>query len=426
MQYPKLRNIEAFPIESEGQKAICLRDPAQISSKIIAVPYDTFFVISLFDGKHSILDIQEAYTRQFGDLLFSNKINEIIKILDENLFLDNDNFNKHKQLLIEEFKQSPIRMSSHSGLSYPENSKDLNEYITGLFNLPDASGEPMNVGERRLTTVPDVKKKLSALIAPHIDFHRGGFCYTYSYKELAESELPDLFIILGVSHSDAKSLYIATKKDFITPLGTAETDKDFVDELVLRYKFDIFQDEFVHRNEHSIEFQVVFIQYIMQKYHRCSRNIKIVPILCSSFQQFYIANIQPTELPEVKDFVTAMKSIISERKQNICIVSGVDFSHIGRHFGDNFDLSPTIIQDTEKEDKELLTFIEKREKEKVFSSVQKDLDKRKICGLPSIYALLALLEGTNIKEGKLLKYAQAIDYQNQILVSFASMIFVGA
>jgi len=423
MQYPKLRNIEAFPIESDGQKAICLRDPTQISTKIIAVPYDTFFIISLFDGQHSIIDIQETYTRQFGDLLFSNKINEIIKILDENLFLDNDNFNKQKQLLIEEFKQSTIRMSSHAGLSYPTNPKDLNQYLTGLFHLPDASGEPMNIEERQLTTVPDVKKKLSALIAPHIDFHRGGFCYTYSYKELAESELPDLFIILGVSHSDTKSLYIATKKDFITPLGTAETDKDFVDELTSRYKFDLFQDEFVHRSEHSIEFQIVFIQYIMQKYHQSTKNIKIVPILCSSFHQMYLTDIQPIELPVIKEFITAIKSIISERKQNICIVSGVDLSHIGRHFGDTFDLSPSIIQDTEKEDKELLTFIEKREKEKVFSSVQKDLDKRKICGLPSIYTLLALLDDTSTKEGKLLKYAQAVDNQNQILVSFASMVF---
>jgi len=417
MQYPKLRNIDAFPIETAEQKAICLRDPLQISTKVIAISYETFFIISLFNGRNSILDIQEAYTRQFGDLLFSNKINDIIKILDENLFLDNDNYNKHKQSLIEEFKKSPIRMSSHSGLSYPANPKELMEYLDGLFHLPDASGEP---------ELNKHSKKVTAIIAPHIDFYRGGFCYTFAYKELAESEPPDLFIIIGIAHQDAKSIYTLTKKDFITPLGTAETDKDFVDELSSQYKFAPFNDEFAHRSEHSIEFQVVFIQYIMKKYHKYIQNIKIVPILCSSFSQFYVANIQPSEIPEVKEFITIMKSIISKRNQNICIISGVDLSHIGRHFGDNFNLSYSIQQDTEKEDKELIAFIEKHDKEKVFTSVQKDLDKRRICGLPSIYTLLALLEGSNTTECKLLKYAQAVDHQNQILVSFASLSFVGA
>ncbi len=414
MDYPKLRNIEAFPIEMDGQNAICLRDPSQLPDKIIAIPYNTFFIVSQFDGKHSILDIQEAYTRKFGDLLLSDKINQIIDVLDENFFLDNDNFVKHKQSLIDEFKKSSIRQASHSGLSYSSNPKELNEYLESLFKLSDAAGEPNPNNHSR---------KISALIAPHIDFHRGGFCYTYAYKELAEAESPDYFLILGIAHSEAKSLFVATKKDFVTPLGTAETDKDFVDELSSRCKFDLFEDEFAHRNEHSIEFQIVFLQYIIQKYHPNIKNPKIIPILCSSFDQMYLSDTQPMDVPEVKEFIQALKSIISERREKICIIAGVDLSHIGRHFGDDFNLSQTILQNIENEDKKLISAIEKLDKREVFGSVQKDFDQRKICGLPAIYTLLSLLEETNVTEAKLLKYSQSVNMENQLMVSFASMAF---
>src|SRR5918911_5742125 len=71
MDYPKLRPIEAFPVNLGGREVVCLRDPTQLTDGAVFVPRETLFILAHFDGKHSILDIQEAYTRQSGELLFS-------------------------------------------------------------------------------------------------------------------------------------------------------------------------------------------------------------------------------------------------------------------------------------------------------------------------------------------------------------------
>ncbi|MDH7501035.1 MAG: hypothetical protein QHH30_11710, partial [candidate division NC10 bacterium] len=77
MENPKLRNIEAFPAQISGRRMICLRDPLLFAEQALVVPEPTFFVISLFDGSHSLLDIQAEYMRRYGDLLFRERIEEI-------------------------------------------------------------------------------------------------------------------------------------------------------------------------------------------------------------------------------------------------------------------------------------------------------------------------------------------------------------
>ena len=37
MEYPKLRNIDVFPLETSGKKVVGLRDPSNLSDKIVVV-----------------------------------------------------------------------------------------------------------------------------------------------------------------------------------------------------------------------------------------------------------------------------------------------------------------------------------------------------------------------------------------------------
>ena len=48
--YPRMRSLDIFPAEMSGQKVVCLRDPLNLSGKILFIPFPTFFIISLFDG----------------------------------------------------------------------------------------------------------------------------------------------------------------------------------------------------------------------------------------------------------------------------------------------------------------------------------------------------------------------------------------
>jgi len=92
MDYPKLRPINAFPVQMSGQSLICLQDSQNISEKALFLPPQTYYIVTLLDGQHSLLDIQAEYMRQFGDLLFTEKLQEIIHQLDENFFLESERF----------------------------------------------------------------------------------------------------------------------------------------------------------------------------------------------------------------------------------------------------------------------------------------------------------------------------------------------
>ena len=47
---PRLRALEAFPVQHEGQQCIALRDPAGFTDQIAVLPPLLLDLVSLFDG----------------------------------------------------------------------------------------------------------------------------------------------------------------------------------------------------------------------------------------------------------------------------------------------------------------------------------------------------------------------------------------
>ncbi|MDP2968125.1 MAG: hypothetical protein Q8P64_02815, partial [Deltaproteobacteria bacterium] len=109
MDFPKLRSVIIFPVQMSGQSLLCLQDPQNISDKALFLPPPLYFIISLFDGRHSILDIQAEYMRRFGEFLFTEKIEEIIHQLDDTLFLEGEKFQEALRQKEEEFKKASFR-----------------------------------------------------------------------------------------------------------------------------------------------------------------------------------------------------------------------------------------------------------------------------------------------------------------------------
>ena len=60
---PRVRPVEAFPIQQEGKTYICLRDPQHFAQSLIVTPAG-YFILAHFDGQHSLVDIQEAYAKK--------------------------------------------------------------------------------------------------------------------------------------------------------------------------------------------------------------------------------------------------------------------------------------------------------------------------------------------------------------------------
>ncbi len=407
MDYPKLRAINVFPVKMSGQTLLCLQDPMNIGPKALFLPPFLYFIVSQFDGQHSILDIQTEYMRQFGGILFREKIEEVIHQLDENLFLEGDRFQQALREKEESFKRASTREDVFAGKSYEGDPERLRAQLEGYFKGSDGPGP---LGGKGSTD------ELKGVIAPHIDFQRGGFCYAFAYKEIWERNTCDCFIIFGTAHTFVENPFCITRKDFKTPLGTLETDQDLIDAIQSRYPVDLFKEEGGHRSEHSIEFQCVFLRYLYPE----PIPLKIVPILSGSFHETIMERVSPMEQQSIRQFVEALRESVSSLGRKVCYIASADLSHMGQQFGDREGIGEYHLRILTDEDQEMLGYAEKMDGEGFYSSILKERDRRRICGLPAIYAMLQVLDA---KEGRLLKYGQAFTAETQSVVSFASMAF---
>ncbi len=407
MDYPKLRSINIFPVQSSGQAMLCLQDPQNISEKALFMSPPLYFIVSLFDGQHSILDIQAEYMRKFREFLYTEKLQEIISQLDENFFLEGKRFQESLRQKEEGFKKASFREAVFAGKSYEGDPDGLRAQFEGYFK---GTNGPGSLGENKGSN------GLKGVVAPHIDFQRGGFCYAFAHREIWERNSSPCFIIFGTAHTPMENPFCLTRKDFITPLGTLNVDKELVDAIQSRCPDDLFKDEGVQRSEHSIEFQCVFLQYLYPE----PNPLKIIPILSGSFHESIEKGISPMELKPIRQFIDALKEAVSSLGREVCYIASADLSHMGLQFGDREGISEYGLRVLSQEDQEMLGYVEKMDGEGFFSSISRERDRRRVCGFPAIYSMLKTLEA---KEGKLLKYGQAFNPETQSVVTFASLAF---
>ncbi len=411
MDYPKLRPLNAFPVESEGQTYVCLQDPKNISERSLVLAPPTYYIVSLFNGKRSLLDIQADYMRQFGEFLYTEKLQEVIAQLDENLFLESERFEKAEKEIEDRFRLATVREAAFAGKSYEADPERLKIQLRDYF---EGAGGPGRLEGRKESD--GSKMRLVGIVAPHIDLKRGGPCYAFSHQELWRKTRARCFIILGISHAEMEFPFSLTRKDFLTPLGTLKTDRDLVDAIQSLCPYDPFRDEAAHRTEHSVEFQCLFLRYLYPE----PVSLKIVPILCGSFYEIIQKGISPMEHEPYRRFVEALMGALSENGEEVCLIASADLAHQGPQFGDREGMGEYDLRMLEEKDREMLRFAEKMDAEGFYSFVLEEKDRRKICGLSAVYTLLKVLEA---KDGNLLRYDQAFTPETQSVVSFASLAF---
>jgi AmmeMemoRadiSam system protein B len=408
MDYPKLRNVEIFPVQMEGKQLICFRDPQRIAEDTIFLPRQASFFISLFDGNHSIRDIQVAYMRQFGDLIYGEQIEEIANSLDTHYFLESDRFKEYQERLINEFIEASVRTPVLTGDGYESDPERLRVQVESFYTLEGGPGE----GPQARTS----PKGLKGFVAPHIDFMRGGPCYGWACKEVAENSNEDIFILLGTVHMPSRKYFVLTRKSFETPFGILPTDQTIVDKLEGKIGRDFFTDEFLHRNEHSLELQALYLHSLFAD----KRDIRIVPILCGSFHEIIAQNSLPQEIEELNVFIETLRTIIEEDDRRTCLVAGADLAHVGPQFGHSFRVTPGVMDEIKAKDLAMLDYVVSGDEEGFFEYIMREKDQRNICGLPPIYTFLRLLHNV---EGRLLNYSQWRDPDGNGAVTFASLAF---
>ena len=407
--YPKLRHVDAFPVEVEQETRIYIRDPLNYATEPLLLPYPTYFIISHFDGQHSFFDIQEAFSRQFSQTILREQIQDIISQLDKYYYLEGERFAGLQQEVLDAFRRAPIREMAHADTCYSSQTQACATQLNGFFSDPDGPGA-LGTEARSVT--------IQGIIAPHIDLRAGGPCYAWAYKMLAEQCTADVFVLLGTSHYGHTHPFVATEKDYNTPLGLVRTDRDFLRTCRDRYNGDLFVDEALHRTEHSLEFQTLFLQHVMDG----KRDFTVVPILVSSFHHMILSQTRPIEDTQIASFISALKRTISDCGRNVCLVAGVDFAHVGQKFGDERELTSEFLDWVKSEDALLIHELEQVNASGFFEQIAKNADQRRVCGAAPMYTFLETIEAG---EGKLLKYDRSLDEQTQSSVSFASLAFYG-
>ncbi len=402
-EYPRLRPLEAFPAMVSGQEVLCLRDPMRFSEAVVYVPAQTASILGLLDGHHSLLDIQEAFVRRFGNLLFREQLLQLIRSLDEHLLLDSPRFAEYRAEVEEGFRRARSRPASLAGKSYPSDASALDGQLKAYMAAPDGPGD---------TPPTPSAASLVGLVVPHIDFARGGACYAWGYRELEGAPPADRFLILGTVHTPTMRAFSLTRKDFETPMGTVETDQEFVEHLLGTAGNGYLDDELAHRGEHSIEFQAVFLRYHIPP----GRPVRIVPVLCGSFHRFVEERRSPREDREIEAFIAALRATMATLGGRTVVMASADLAHVGPQFGDPHQITPGQLREVADADREMLASVEAGDAEAFFRAVARDEDRRRICGLPPIYALLRLFPGA---QGRLLRYSQWPDPRGT--VTFAAI-----
>jgi MEMO1 family protein len=410
---PRLRAVEAFPVQHEGQRCIALRDPAGFTDRIAVLPGPLLDLVSLFDGEHPVAAIHEILRRRHGEAPSVDQIGALIEQLDDAGFLDSERFRARRRATDDAFRQSPTRPAAHAGGAYAGAPEALREQIAGFFRHPDGPGpadgaRPADGPSRRAAGT------LSALIAPHIDFHRGGPTYGRAYQEVLDRSDADLFVILGTCHAGMADPFAITLKPYDTPLGPAAVDRDFYEALARRAGQDLLASEPAHRAEHSIEFQALMLQYLLG----ARRPFTILPVLASYLHEAVWAGTEPEADPRVPRFLDALGETIASSPRRVCLIAGVDLAHVGPRFGDPDANTEASLATVERADRAMLEPVVAGDARGFFAGVAADGDARRICGLSPIYSLLRVLPEA---PGRLIQYRQWPDPEGA--VTFCAVSF---
>jgi hypothetical protein len=116
---PKLRAIDIVPVQFNGRPHLLLRDPLQLTDKMLVVSVQAGLLLALLDGTRTLREIQVDLMRLTGEFVMSDQIEGLLRQLDECLFLENERFRKALADAADAYRKSPFRNPSLAGNAYP-------------------------------------------------------------------------------------------------------------------------------------------------------------------------------------------------------------------------------------------------------------------------------------------------------------------
>jgi AmmeMemoRadiSam system protein B len=426
---PRLRTdieVQASPLPD--RPGLLVRDPFRFSDATMIIPPLLVECLHCFDGDHTELDLRAVLTRLTGEIQVGEVADRLIDTLAQAGFLVDEHFQRLRLEREDLFAASASRPAVHSGGGYPAEAAPLREALARY--LAEARAVD-GAGTGARTAVPaaagSANGRLRGVAAPHVSPWGGADCYGAAYGALATGlaagagdgagATPPVFVILGTSHYGEPERYGLTCKPFVTPLGPARTDEGLVRALARAAGDGAKLEDYCHAVEHSIEFQVIFLQHLF------GAGVSILPILCGPLLGGSGGRGRPEESERVARFIGALGELAAREEERLVWVLGVDMTHIGRRYGDALsaraDDGP--LQAVANRDRGRLDRVAAADADGFWQLVHenKDGDDLKWCGASSLYTFLRAVPQAR---GDLLRYQQW-NIDDDSVVSFAAMAF---
>jgi len=193
------------------------------------------------------------------------------------------------------FHKSLDRQPCVAGQFYPASAKELKADLKSYFNIaaPPRVGSPI------------------AILAPHAGYIYSGAVAASAFNQIDPHSEFDRIFLIGTSHRvsfDGASVY--NQGDYLTPLGKVEVDIDLANKLISEHERFTYNPA-ADFKEHSLEVQLPFLQYHLQK------KFKIVPIIISS-QRLHV----------LEQISSALEPFFNP--DNLFVISS-DFSHYPKY-----------------------------------------------------------------------------------------------
>ncbi len=319
---PRLRlDLDIMPSPLPDQPGLVVRDPFRYSDVTLVIPPLLARCLGCFDGTHDEGDVRALLTRLTGQLDAGEPARRLVIALRDAGFLDDDRFAELRGERERAFAAADSRAPAHAGSGYPTKAPELTHTLKGYF---DGAG----VGSVPVAATPDPAGKLLGIASPHASPEGARASYATAYRALPPGETDKIFVLLGTSHYGEPDRFGLTRKPFDTPFGDARTERRLVDELAARANGAVAMEDYCHAVEHSLEFQVVFLQHVY------GPGVRIVPVLCGAFVAGPRARRPPEHSRHVARFIDTLGDIAAREGDRLCFVLGVDFAHVGRRYGD--------------------------------------------------------------------------------------------
>lgn len=402
---PALRPLDAFPLAQDGRTWLALRDPEGWTDRLVLLSAAEAQVAARLDGLRTAAQVAADLARH-GHPASADGVAAFARSLDEALMLDSPRFRRRVRAAASAFRKARIRPAALAGRSYAAEPRELEAEMGAFFTRPGGPGP---------APAPGSSARPTGIVAPHIDFHRGGTAYAWAFRDLLGSSLPPLCVVIGVAHRTPGTPLVLAAKGFETPFGTLALAERLAADLEEAAPFDLRADELVHRSEHSAEFQAVWLAYAGR---RLGGSTAILPLLASSCDLDRADAGSRTE-----SALDALAELLGPLKDGLLLVCGADLAHIGPRFGDDKPVDGPWLARVEAQDREGLALLSSRDPAGWLASVQADGNARRVCGVSALYAFSRLHKALFPKtSGRLLHWGHAEDPAGGT-VSFASMVF---